>query len=135
MKGSYPVQVVDYAVVKGIANNPAFSWWVHYTIKKRNVIIAAIKSRLKVATHNYVVEIPSSIEHAIRFDAINGNRLWQESLDKEMHNLSVAFAIPPTGSPMSVVCKKSSGHIIWDVKMDFTRKARWVKDGHRTPDP
>ena len=25
--------------------------------------------------------------------------------------------------------------MIYDVKMDFTRKARWVKDGHRTPDP
>ena len=30
---------------------------------------------------------------------------------------------------------KSSGHLIYDVKMDFTRKARWVKDGHRAPDP
>ena len=30
---------------------------------------------------------------------------------------------------------KSSGHIIFDVKMDFTRKARWVKDGHKTPEP
>ena len=25
-------------------------------------------------------------------------------------------------------------HIIWDVKMDFTWKARWVKDSHKTPD-
>ena len=40
MKESYLVQVSDYAVAKGIANEPAFSWWVHYTIKKRNVIIA-----------------------------------------------------------------------------------------------
>ena len=23
---------------------------------------------------------------------------------------------------------------MFDVKMDFTRKTRWVKDGHRTPD-
>ena len=30
---------------------------------------------------------------------------------------------------------KSSGYIIWDLKMDFTRKARLVNDGHRTPDP
>ena len=30
---------------------------------------------------------------------------------------------------------KASGHLIWDVKMDFTRKARWVKDVHRTADP
>ena len=30
---------------------------------------------------------------------------------------------------------KVSGHLIWSVKMDFTRKARWVLDGHKTPDP
>jgi hypothetical protein len=28
-----------------------------------------------------------------------------------------------------------SGHLIFDVKMNFTRKARWVKDGHLTPNP
>ena len=30
---------------------------------------------------------------------------------------------------------RSSGHLVFDVKMDFSRKARWVKDGHRTPEP
>jgi hypothetical protein len=29
---------------------------------------------------------------------------------------------------------KASGQIVFDAKMDFTRKARWVKDGHKTPD-
>ena len=52
-----------------------------------------------------------------------------------MHNLSVAFEILPNVAPVPVGWKKSSGHLIWDVKMDFTRKARWVKYGHRTPDP
>ena len=28
-----------------------------------------------------------------------------------------------------------TGHLIWDVKMDFTRKSRWVLDGHKTPTP
>ena len=82
MKWSYPVQVDGYAVAKVIANEPAFYWWVPYTINKRNFIISEIKSRLKVATHKYGVEIPSSIEYAIRLDAIDGNRLWQEALDK-----------------------------------------------------
>ena len=31
--------------------------------------------------------------------------------------------------------RNASGHFIFDVQMDFTRKARWVKYGHRTPDP
>ena len=26
-------------------------------------------------------------------------------------------------------------HLFLDVKMDFTRKASWVLDGHKTPDP
>ena len=25
--------------------------------------------------------------------------------------------------------------IVWDVKMDFTRKARWVLDGHKKTNP
>lgn len=28
-----------------------------------------------------------------------------------------------------------TGHLVWDVKMDFTRKAQWVLDGHKMPDP
>jgi hypothetical protein len=30
---------------------------------------------------------------------------------------------------------KASGRIIWDLKMDFTRKARWVLDCHKLPTP
>ena len=108
MKESYPVQVSEYAVAKVIANEPAFSWWLPYTIKKLNVIISAIKSRLKFATHKYGVEIPSSIEHDIHLNDINGNRLCQEALDKEMKILSVAFEILPTGAPMPVGWKESS---------------------------
>ena len=36
---------------------------------------------------------------------------------------------------MPVGWTKSSGHMVFTVKMDFTRKARWVKDGHKCPDP
>eukprot|EP00957_Ditylum_brightwellii_P159997 12179539-Ditylum_brightwellii.AAC.1 len=35
----------------------------------------------------------------------------------------------PTGWNMVTGC------IIFDVKMNFTRKAGWVLDGHKTPDP
>eukprot|EP00957_Ditylum_brightwellii_P013037 984620-Ditylum_brightwellii.AAC.1 len=28
-----------------------------------------------------------------------------------------------------------TGHTIFDVQMDFTRRVRWVLDGHKTPDP
>ena len=47
----------------------------------------------------------------------------------------VAFEIIENDDHILVGYTKSSGHLIFDIKMDFTGKARWVKDGHRTPDP
>ena len=68
-------------------------------------------------------------------DLENGNTLWQDALDKEMYNISVAFEILENGKRASAGRKKTSGYLIWDLKMDFARKARCVKDRHRTPDP
>ena len=36
LKESYPVQTAEYVVVAKIAMEPAFAWWVPYTLKKRN---------------------------------------------------------------------------------------------------
>ena len=52
-----------------------------------------------------------------------------------MTNVGVAFDILPPGERPKPGYTKASGHIVFDVKMDFTRKARWVKDGHKTADP
>ena len=51
-----------------------------------------------------------------------------------MHNVGVAFEVLPERHNSPVGWSKVTGHIIWDVKMDFTRKARWVLDGHKNPD-
>lgn len=56
------------------------------------------------------------------------------ALEKEMGSLMIAFKLKNHGEKAPPGWHKSTGHIIWDVKMDFTRKARWVKDGHKTPD-
>ena len=52
-----------------------------------------------------------------------------------MGNVLVAFDILDPDTKIPVGWSKSSGHIIFDVKMDFTCKARWVKDGHLTHAP
>ena len=53
----------------------------------------------------------------------------------EMYNIGVAFEILDDEKTAPTGYTKVSGHLIWSVKMDFTRKARWVLDGHKTPDP
>ena len=50
-----------------------------------------------------------------------------------MGNVCVAFKILGPNAKAPPGWHKASGHIILDLKMDFTRKACWVKDGHKTP--
>lgn len=135
LKESNPVQVAEFAKARGLDKEPAFKWWVNHTLKKRDMIIASITTRLKRSTHKYGIEIPRNIEHAKEIDKKNGNTLWMDALGMEMDNVEVAFDIQEDGTPIPVGYKKASGHLVWDVKMDFTRKARWVKDGHKTADP
>ena len=52
-----------------------------------------------------------------------------------MKEVGVASEVLDDGIRSPIGCSKVTGNLVWDVKMDFTRKARWVIDGHRNPDP
>ena len=90
---------------------------------------------MKKKTHKYGIEVPRDVTHARELDRLNGNTLWMDALKKEMYNVGVAFEVLDEGASAPKGWHKVTGHIVWDVKMDFTRKARWVLDGHKTPDP
>ena len=135
LKESNPVEVAEFVQASGVEDEPAFAWWVPYTLRKRDRIIAAVNSRVKKRTHKYGIEVPTSVAHAMKVDETNGDTFWRDAIAKEMFNIGVAFKILENGEILPVGYTKATGHMVFDVKMDFTRKARWVKDGHRTPDP
>ena len=56
MKESHPVEVAEYARARGIDKEPAFEWWVPHTLKKRQVILSALKKRIRKTTHKYGIE-------------------------------------------------------------------------------
>ena len=132
LKHSNQLQVAEYAAARGLTDEPAFAWWVPYTLRKRDVIVSAVKARR--TTHKYGIEVPRSLKEALALDAKNGNKYWSDAVGKEMGTIVVAFEILEPNARPPPGWTRSSGHLIFDVKMDFTRKARWVKDGHRTPD-
>jgi len=135
LKESNPVEVAEYAQARNLDDEPDVALWTPFTPRKRDRIIAAVNSCIQKASHDYGAEIPTSVKNAHRTDKENGNTLWVDAPKKEMTNVGIAFKILENVEATPVGYKKSSGHLIWDVKMDFTRKAMWVKDGHHTPDP
>ena len=85
-------------------------------------------------THKYGIKIPRDVEHAHEIGARNGNTLWRDAL-KEMYNVGVAFEILDERVHAPQGWKQVTGHLVWHMKMDFTRKARGVLDDHKTRDP
>ena len=135
MKESHPVELAEFAKARNIADEPAFAWWIPYTLRKRAVILSKLKARILKTTHTYGIEIPTSVEHAFTLDRKNGNTLWRDGLAKEMTEVGIAFEVLPEDKNAPPAWRKVTGHLIWDLKMDFTRKARWVLDGHKTSNP
>ena len=118
MKESYPVQVAEFAVANNLVQDPAFYWWVPYTLRKRDVILASVKARVRNTTIKYGIVCPTTVQEARAIDMANGNTLWQDAIDLEMNTILPAFDF------LSDYCapqgySKSSGHIVFDIKMDF----------------
>ena len=84
LKKSHPVELAGYAKARGIDSGPAFNWWVPYTMRKRDIILSAVKSCLQKTTHKFGIEIPTSIAYAEQIDTKNGNHFWRDAIELEM---------------------------------------------------
>ena len=143
VKDSNPIELAEYAVAQGIQDEPAFHWWVDFVLKRRNRRINQVKKKYWKTTHKYGVRLPKSVEEAIRLDKENGDTQWQDAIKKEMSKANVAYV--PVEGVTAEGARRSEGeligfqeikcHLIFDVKMDFTRKARFVAGGHTTETP
>ena len=69
-------------------------------------------------SHKYGIEIPSNINEAYALDDKNNNTFWRDAIHKEMENLKVAFDILPHGKNVPPGYKPSSGHLVFDVRID-----------------
>jgi hypothetical protein len=98
MKELHPVKTAEFARAQGIDDQVAFAYWVPYTLRKRDVIISAMKSRLKQISHKYGIEVPTSVKHSVELDGANGNHFWRDALSKEMHNAGIAFSVQDEGN-------------------------------------
>ena len=138
MKEAYPVQSAEYAIQARIAEEPAFAWWAPHTLKKRNRIIAKVKSKYWLRTHKFGIRIPKSVKEAREIDAENGNTYWWDTILKEMKNVRPAFEVwEKTKDDIPPGYQQIKCHLIFDIKMgeNFRRKARFVAGGHTTEVP
>eukprot|EP00957_Ditylum_brightwellii_P185274 14107957-Ditylum_brightwellii.AAC.1 len=44
IKELHPIEVAEYARAHSIENEPAFVWWVSYTLRKCDIILSTVKA-------------------------------------------------------------------------------------------
>ena len=142
VKNSNPVKVAEYTVAPKIDGEPAFKWWVSKTLRKRQAIVAKVKSWYWRTTHKFGVELPHSVEEAQKLDKKKDNNYWRAAIEKEMSRVRIAFEKWTGGNTLEEAKWKLVGyqevrcHMIFDVKMSgLVRKARLVAGGHTTDTP
>jgi hypothetical protein len=139
LKETNPVEVAKYAIVNKIEKEPAFAWWVNTVMHKREQIIAKMQKKYWRTEYKFGVRLPKSVDEALQIDKMTGTDYWEWAIKKEMAKVSMAYKAREGITPDDVQKGKVlemrgfqeiKCHIVFDVKMDFTRKARFVAGGH-----
>ena len=134
LKNSNPIEVAQYAKANRIDLEPAFDWWVNDVLKRKDRLIKMARSHRLKTGYKFGIRVPDTVEEALELDKASGNTLWQDAISKEMQNVYIAFDIrSETQAPPGY--RLIPHRIIFEIKMDFTRKARLVAGGHKTDPP
>ena len=72
---------------------------------------------------------------AYKLDEEAGNTLWRDAIDSEMGGVRVAFDVKGKDDKPPPGYKYIPLHLVFDIKMDFRRKARLVAGGFKTNPP
>ncbi len=86
----------------------------------------------RIPTTKFGVVIPRSFEHAVQLDRQNGNRLWQDAVEKEVAALIFHKCFEfkdPTYKPSSEY-QFARLNLVFEVKQDLRRKMRLVIMGN-----
>jgi hypothetical protein len=136
LKESNPVQVAEYACAHSIHREPAFNWWVQKILRKRDRLINKVSTRrMRKGSMKFGVEVPRTVKEALELDRKNGNTFWADAIKKELESIKVAFNVLGKDDVVPPGYSEITCHLIFDVKFDLTRKARYVAGGHLTDAP
>ena len=93
------------------------------------------ETRYAKRTHKFGIRIPQSIDEALAIDEETKTTFRFDAIQKEMKNNRVAFQFLDDDNKIPVGYKWIRCHMVFEVKMDFTRKAHYVASRHMTDPP
>jgi hypothetical protein len=108
---------------------------VPFTIKKRDWILSKVKAPYFRKLQKFGIELPKTIKRAYEIDAETGTTFWHDVLQKEIGVILAAVKVLESDDNAPVGFQEIPCHVVFDIKMYFSCKARFVTGGHVTETP
>ena len=135
IKESNPIEMAEYAVANKLVEEPAFRWWVPYTLRKRDRIIKAMGKRFHRKVEKFGLRVPRNMNEALEIDRNTGTSFWTKAIQKEVRAVMPALKVLEENEMVPVASTLIDLLVIFDVKMDLTRKCRICARGDQTEAP
>ena len=84
-------------------------------VGKANRIIKKVKSRYWAKSHKFGIELPKTVEEALRIDERMGTNFWMKAIRAEMKNVMPTFEFNDD-NVIPAFYKKISCHMIFDIQ-------------------
>ena len=124
--------MAEYAEANQLIREPAFTWWAPAALRKRKHIIKQLKTRYHRHTEKFGLELPKTVKRALEIDEETGTTFRCDALHKEMGNIEPCMKVLGEGEQPLPLHQFIHTHIVFDIKMDSTRKTRFVVNGSTT---
>ena len=85
------MELAEYAERNELLHEPAFKWWAPFTLRRRNRILKAMKTRHHRTTQKFGIELPKTVKRALEIDEETGTTFWRDALQEEMGTVMKAF--------------------------------------------
>ena len=118
LKKSNPAEIAEHVSARKIYKEVAFSRGIPCVIKKREVIISQVTSRIRKTRYKYEIEVPTSLKHAADIYSRNKRTFWRDTIAKETNSIVVEFDALESGKVSPTGHKRTSGHAMFYANMD-----------------
>ena len=134
-----PVTVAAYAKEHNLVDTPGWKFLRRYTCcakhLRRLLNQTRRQSKNNAIRYKFGVQIPRSVKEAHALDKTNGDTLWAEAIALELLQLNQYNNFEVVGRGRQSLPRGFQlihCHMVFDVKEDGRRKARFVAGGHMT---
>ena len=81
-----------------IGHKTCFSWWLLFTLQKKNKIVSKLNNKYWCTTHKFWIEVPKPEKQAYELNDKIVTDFWRRSIAKEMMKVKVAY-VEKEGTP------------------------------------